>query len=297
MISVFLNLVLITTIYMIIVLGYRLIWRDVGIISLAHAAFCGIGAYVTALALAHVSADHTIFGGFLNTIFSLIFGAIITMIFAAISGFFLIRIKGDYFVLLTLAIGESLRSFAANSELTGGNLGLRGISKPEILGMPGNTTLIIIALTAFLVLFHFSKRVYSSRLGLDLHTIRDNERLGFVVGLHSFKLKWGSFIAGSGMAGLGGGLLALTYGYIDPTLFGINEIVLILTLTALSVSGSPKNTIIMASLFLTLYLLLPWLPLPPNIVGPMQQLILGVTIIGVVLFSRESLNLEGSMDE
>src|SRR4030042_4374669 len=120
------HLLIYLDIYLIIAMSLNLLMGYAGLLQIAHAAYYGIGAYTTALLMVNFGL------GFLP---SLLASALISGILSLLISLPAWRFKGDYFVMLSLAVQVALYSLMYNwTGLTNGPFGITGISKPVILG-------------------------------------------------------------------------------------------------------------------------------------------------------------------
>ncbi|WP_136659407.1 branched-chain amino acid ABC transporter permease [Nitratireductor sp. XY-223] len=194
-----------------ILIGYT------GLVSLGHAAFLGIGAYASTLAMQHVYPS--IWAGLTASVLS-------AGIVALAIGVFCIRLSGLYFAMITLAFSQAFYTIAFYwDSVTGGDDGLIGIPRPDIslfglteISIDGFVgyyyfTLVIVALAAYLMW-----RILNSPFGAILKAIRENpERVEFL-GLPVYRYKLAAFIISAAFGGLAGGLFAPFQGFISPEL-------------------------------------------------------------------------------
>src|SRR5699024_7830257 len=108
-------------------LGFDILIGFTGFLSFGHAAFWGIGSYITGLYLLHVSN---------NPLVAMFIGVAIITVVAILLGLITLRRHGIYFAVLTLAFAEMFyfAALAPLSDITGGDNGLTGIPVPELLG-------------------------------------------------------------------------------------------------------------------------------------------------------------------
>ena len=192
-------------IYSLLTLGYNIMYGYAGLLSFGHAAFFGLGAYITGIVL--IKAN----GSLLTSIGA---GIIVSAIGGLLIGFFSLRRRGIYFALLTLAFAQMLY-YIANTwqSLTGGEAGLRNIPWRG-LELPGGIVVNIytpIRLYFFILLFVILallilKRVLDSPFGKVLHGIRENEKRARACGYNTGRIKWTAFILSSAISGLAGSL-------------------------------------------------------------------------------------------
>jgi branched-chain amino acid transport system permease protein len=189
-------------------LGFNLLYGYTGLLSFGHAAYYGLGAYGTGLALAKLKVTSLWLGVGLGLGTALIGGALI--------GFFCLRRRGIYFAMLTLAFAQMLYFIAFHAaDLTGGDDGLRGIPLHP-LTLPGVT----LSLRTPLVFYYFAyvvvvlavaglKRILDSPFGAVLQAIRENSDRAVACGYDINRVKLLSFVFSASFAGLAGALDAL----------------------------------------------------------------------------------------
>lgn len=195
-------------IYGLFALGFNLIYGYTGLLSFGHAAFFGLGAYGTGIALARLH---------LGSIWvALLMGLVAAALGGALIGFFCLRRRGIYFAMLTLAFAQLLYFVAFHlSWVTGGDDGLRGI--PVLpLGLPGRSISIdspaayyyfVLTLAGLALLL--LKRILDSPFGAVLQAIRENPDRATACGYDINRIKLLSFVFSAVFAGLAGGLNAL----------------------------------------------------------------------------------------
>jgi branched-chain amino acid transport system permease protein len=200
------------------ILGYGLLAASlallvgfVGLPSLGHAAFFGIGAYATGLIGIHVSPSAPL---------QLLVALVVATAFAVPTGWLVVRSRGIYFLMLTLAIGEIVFLFAARSEdLTGGFNGLYGIPAPELL--PGSAItepapVYWFLLAIFAVGYSVLWTVTRSPFGLTLRGIRDNEARMTALGYPTTRYKLAAYCLAGAVAGIGGSMIAAQQKIVTP---------------------------------------------------------------------------------
>jgi branched-chain amino acid transport system permease protein len=195
-------------IYGLFALGFNLLYGYTGILSFGHAAYYGLGAYGTGLALAKLKVGSLWLGLGIGLATAVLGGVLI--------GFFCLRRRGIYFAMLTLAFAQMLYFIAFHaSDLTGGDDGLRGIPVHAI-GLPGWS----LSLQHPLAFYFFAyalvllaviglKRILDSPFGAVLQAIRENADRAVACGYDVNRIKLLSFVFSALFAGLAGGLDAL----------------------------------------------------------------------------------------
>jgi branched-chain amino acid transport system permease protein len=212
--------------YAILASSWSMLAGQVGLISFAHAAFAGIGAYTSALLVIH---------GGLSIPLAMAAGALAAAVVGLGIGALTLRMRGPYLALTTLAFSEILRIFiTAEYELTQGSIGLK---VPLILD--GNK---VVCYYTGLCLFVFTLVVLTflihSRVGLFLVAMREDEDGAATRGIDTVAYRLIAFVVTSAFAGLAGGYYAHVVGLVSPQMVRIGEMGLIL---AMSVFGGLES--------------------------------------------------------
>jgi branched-chain amino acid transport system permease protein len=201
----------ITCIYIIASFGLNIILGYAGQISLAQAAFLGIGAYVGAL-----------LGPKFSFWVALPLGGIIAFALGLGLGFPSLKVKHHYLAMVTLGFNVIVYLILTNEQkLTGGPYGVFNIARPKIGPLDFTSDKgyhVIIALTTFLLLL-LAYWTLNSQWGRAFKGIRENELRAEMLGVSLRNYKLMAFAIGSGFGGIAGGLTAPLFGYIDPTMF------------------------------------------------------------------------------
>lgn len=191
-----------------------------GLLSMANAAFMGIGAYVSALLSVNLDLSFPLV---------LLAGAVGPALVALLIGAPTLRLSGVYLAMATLAFGEVLRVIILNLEITGGPEGLNGI--------PAATQGWHIALILVLVLYGLH-RLTQSRVGRAFEAIKEDEVAARLMGIDVDRHKLFAFTLGAAIAGLAGALNAHFTFFISPREYGFENAVDILTMAVLGGTGS-----------------------------------------------------------
>ena len=173
-----------------------------GLVSFGHGAWFGLAAYAAGL-----TQRHLVPGGF---VVPLIVGVGVVLITAATFGYLILRRRGVYFSLLTLALSAMLYVVAFRwTSVTGGEDGLGGIKRPVVSGLSFDTAgnyYALIAGTAFLVVLALW-RFHRSPVGHVLVAIRENEQRARFIGYATDRYKLLAFVLSASLTGLAGILL------------------------------------------------------------------------------------------
>jgi branched-chain amino acid transport system permease protein len=173
-----------------------------GLPSLGHAAYFGSGAYAAGWVSINVTAQAPV---------PLLAGAAVGAVAAALTGWITVRSAGVFFLMLTLAIGETVQQLANTWDaVTGGANGLTGIPAVRVAGEPLTNAGFVhwYVLAVFVAGFALLWLVARSPFGDALRGIRDNEPRMRAIGYPTALYKYGVFVLAGGVAGLAGSLLA-----------------------------------------------------------------------------------------
>jgi ABC-type branched-subunit amino acid transport system ATPase component/ABC-type branched-subunit amino acid transport system permease subunit len=173
-----------------------------GLTSFGHGAWFGLGAYAAGLAQRELFKD--------SFVFSVALGLALVVVAAWAFGFLILRRRGVYFALLTLALSAMLYSVAFRwTEVTGGENGLGGIVRPSFGSLSFEGALAFYVLVAGLAFISMALlwRFHRSPLGSVLVAIRENEQRARFVGYPTNRFKLVAFVASAGLTGLAGILL------------------------------------------------------------------------------------------
>src|SRR4051812_22302184 len=173
-----------------------------GLVSFGHGAWFGLAAYAAAI----LQRDY-FKGGF---IVPLALGVAVVLVLAWVFGFLILRRRGVYFSLLTLALSAMLYAVAFRwTEVTGGENGLGGIVRPALGGFSFENTNGYYALVACIAFAAVASlwRFHRSPLGSVLVAIRENEQRARFVGYSTNRYRLVAFTASAGLTGLAGVLL------------------------------------------------------------------------------------------
>ena len=257
-------------------LSLELLVGMTGLVSLGHAAFYGIGAYVAVLASPAAGA------GNLLVVIGASVGA--AALYALFVGAFSLRTRGVYFIMVTLAFSQMAYFVFHDTGLAGGSDGLF-LARPPTLGPldAGNRRhLYDLALAALAFTYALLALLRRSRLGHALAGIRVNEQRMRAAGFATTLYKLAAFVIAGALAGLAGCLLALKDGAVNPELLSWHESGAVLLMIILGGVGHLRGAVLGALAFV----LLKELYSTPAVVGDFLAghwpLTLGLTIIAFV---------------
>ncbi|MHB8069836.1 MAG: branched-chain amino acid ABC transporter permease [Desulfobaccales bacterium] len=276
-----LHLAIVGGIYIILAISLNLIVGYAGQVSLGHAAFYGIGAYISALTslLWH---------------FPFPLAALSAILFAGACGLLLglptLRLKEDYLAIVTLGFGVIVDMVFLNLDITGGPDGLPGIPPPSFLGMSFQSPFMYLLLTlvAVFLTLGLTYRLVHSYHGRALKAIRDHEVTAQVMGINTPAYKVAIFTLAAALAGLAGSLYAHYITFINPESFGLHTSILALCMVVLGGMGSLAGAVVGA-------LALTVLPEILREFKAYQDLVYGALLVGLLICRPQGLLGRGKL--
>ena len=200
-------------IYGLFALGFNMLYGYTGLLSFGSAAYWGLGAYGTGIALAKLKIT--------SVWLALGIGVGTAALGGALIGMFCLRRRGIYFAMLTLAFAQLLYFIGFHlADWTGGDDGLRGITVPPItlpglsIALDSSTKLYYFELVVVGVAVALLDRILRSPFGTVLQAIRENAARAAACGYDIARVKWLSFVFYAVFMGLAGGLEALRLGVV-----------------------------------------------------------------------------------
>ncbi len=278
-----LHILVIICIYLVLGLSLNLIVGYTGLLSLSHAAFYGIGAYIGTLLMMNLGL------GFLPSLALAVIGAMLLSLTISIPS---LRLKGDYFMLATL--GFQIIVFAVLYNwvgLTRGPFGIPGIPRPSLFGFQlrtvGHYLGFSVAVAAICLGLLFL--ITHSPFGRVLKAIREDEMAAAALGKDTPRLKVVAFSIAAGFAAVSGVLFATYMRYIDPTSFTLMESIFILSVIVIGGTGNVSGPIAGTILLIVLPEALRFLRIPDAIAANMRQVIYGLAIILIMRYRPQGL--------
>lgn len=270
-------------IYLILSLSLNVLVGYTGLLSLCHAAFYGIGAYVSTLLMTKLGID------FFIALPMAIIGAIILSLFVSIPS---VRLKGDYFILTTVAFQIIIFYILYNwISLTQGPYGISSIPSPDIFGysITGPIKYFLFSFFITLLCLGFVTIVLKAPFGQVLKAIREDETLAQAIGKNVTKFKIQAFAIASGLAAIAGVLFAHYVTYIDPTSFTFDEAIFLLSIVLIGGAGNIKGPIVGVFLLLIIPEILRFLGIPDTIAPNIRQMIYGSLLILFMYFRPQGI--------
>lgn len=273
-------------IYVILALSLNVILGYCGMFSLAHSAFFAVGAYTYGILA-------TRFG--LGFIPAVVFAAMIGCAASVLLSLPSWRLRGDFFLMITLAAQAVIFSLIYNwhelgepvgslRNLTNGPYGLSNLPRPNLLGMEvqSQAGLAVLGLlcagTIGLVLW----RLKTSPWGRMLQAIRDDELVARSLGKNARLAKAEALGIGCGLATMAGVLYASYASYVDPSICSVDDSVLIMSAVVVGGMGAFWGPVLGAALIVAIPELLRFFALPQVVAANLRLALFGALLVVVI---------------
>ena len=230
-----------------------------GELSLGHAGFMGIGAFSGIIVSGWLLNGFQMEDPALRLLFAILAGGIIAGIAGALIGIPVLRLRGDYLAIVTLAFGEIIKNVMncvyVSVDGTSLNWGFLDGNLPGTLLLNGPMGAVkvktIATFTAGFILVMFSLVVVlnlvNSRSGRAIMAARDNRIAAESMGINITKYKMMAFVTAAALAGMAGALYGLSMATLLPTKFSFNESINVLVFVVLGGIGNIPGSIVSAA--------------------------------------------------
>lgn len=184
---------------------------ELGVVSLMQASFFGISGYFIAILQTRYQIPFPI---------PPLVGILMAVLFAALAGFLVIRVRGIYFLMLTLVLGQLVWALASQwASVTQGDSGITDIFAPVIFGISTEKSkgaFYLCELLFFYGVVSFLAALKRSPFGLMLRGVRDSESRMVMLGYPVALLRYAAFVCAAFVASIGGVFFAYFTGLINP---------------------------------------------------------------------------------
>lgn len=237
-----------------------------GELTLGHAGFMSVGAYAGCLfSIAMQDAMPAV----IRFPLAMLVGGIVAAVFGILIGIPVLRLKGDYLAIVTLAFGEIIRSVIINLDFTGGAAGLKGT--------PQDSTFIVAAVVVLITLI-ITFNLKQSKQGRAIMALRDNRIAAEAMGINVTYHKLLAFVVAAFFAGVAGVLYGHNLSILQASTFDYNKSIEILVMVVLGGMGSIIGSVISAVVITIL----------PEVLRFMQDyrmLIYAIVLIAIMIFN------------
>ena len=226
-----------------------------GLVSLGHAAYFGLAAYMLALITPKYEAA--------SLWLTLPVAIVAAAAAALVIGFLVVRTRGVYFIMVTLAFAQMLYSLFHDTKLGGGSDGIYINIRPELtvgsikpLDLEDPVQFYYLVLMFMLGVYAFLNKLRCAPFGRALAGIRANENRMRSIGYPVFGYKLGAFVLAGALAGLAGYLAACQFGFVNPEILAWHQSGTVLMMVILGGMGRFHGAIIGAFAYILLQELL-----------------------------------------
>lgn len=278
--------------YIVLAVSLNLLVGVCGELSLGHAGFMGIGAF-SGVVLATL-LKNSVPSPLLRLILAMAFGGLLAGVIGFIIGIPVLRLRGDYLAIVTLAFGEIMKNLIGNMYVGTDESGFRfaiATAKPKLvgkgkwilsgaMGITGIKRISTFAVGFGLILFTLFVvlNLINSREGRAIKAVRDNRIAAESVGINVTTFRMKAFVVSACLAGMAGALYGLNFSSLDSTKFNFNTSINILVFVVLGGMGNILGSVISA---MVLYIL----PEAMRGLADYRMIIYAVVLILVMLFT------------
>ena len=274
------HIVIYGCVYSIVASSLNIVVGYCGRLTLAHAGYYAIGSYAYALATLKLGC------GFFP---SVALGASVAAILSLAVSLPTWRLKGDFFVMVSLAVQVLIFSALYNwaspdvepgtwANLTNGPFGLSGVPRPAIIGIKFDTfssmTLLSLATAGGCLLLCWT--LLHSPWGRVLQAMRDDELAARALGKNVRLLKVEGFAVACGMAAVGGAIYASYISYVDPSIASLDQSILMLCMVIVGGAGNLRGPLAGAAILLAIPEILRFARLPDAVAAEVRLMAYGL---------------------
>lgn len=260
---------------LILTLSLNLVVGSLGLFSLAHGAFFGCGAYVSAVLATHYGVSPWL---------CLPAAMLVTVAFAFVIGKPVLRLRGFYLAVATLSFALFIGVFARQAtDITGGAYGISGIPALTLFGLPiRGKAMLAVAGLVLLAMMILLDNLMRSRLGRAFLATRDNEDAAAANGIPVARVRLIAFLVSAVFASVAGWLQVFTHLIVNPFVVGLD--LTFLWLFMILVGGTTRMSgVVLGTLFLSV---------GPELLGfasSQQVLMSGIIMLLVIMFAPKGL--------
>lgn len=253
-----------------------------GLLNLGHVAFFGVGAYTSAI-LTKAGYPY---------ILALFAGGLLASLLGWCLAYATRKLKSDYLALATLGFSFVMYSLFVNMRsITNGPLGIPGIPRPSFFGyvFSGSVPYLVFVILVLGFSVWILYRIVHSPFGRLMEACRDDEIGLRVLGKDTHLLKTKVMMISAFFAGIAGSLFAHYLSFIDPSLFLLSQIVLLLTIVIVGGIASLWGSLLAALVIIAIPEALRFLSLPESVVGPGREIVYSVLLLLILLYRPRGL--------
>jgi ABC-type branched-subunit amino acid transport system permease subunit len=251
-----------------------------GILNFAGAAFFGIGSYTAAVLTTHTGTPHLLV---------LVIGGVLAALLGSLLILPVLRTRGHYAALVTIAFGVLFKTFLEVNDVLGGPQGMR-IPRMTIFGWELNENLTIgdteisfyanyavLSLALCVAAFILVRRLERSWIGVSMDMVRTDEIAASVFGVPIARMKIIAFTLGNFLVGIAGAVYGLLTSYVAPNNFTFADSLILVSMVLLGGIGNPWGILPAAAIILIL-------PEKLQFIQEYRFLLYGILVIAILLF-------------
>lgn len=276
------SILIFTCIFAILGLSWNLIAGYSKIFALCQSAFCGTGAYCTAILMTNLKWEF---------IPSLILGMCLAAVIALLIALPSLRVHSDYFVVTSIAFLYVFYHTANNIEITGAAEGIKGIPIPQILGWQINSPYahlgLCVALT--IIVYLVLRQLTNSTFGKTLLAVGSDELASSAIGKNITATKVTVVLISAALAAIAGSLYAVYVRYINANDFFLDKTFMIVAIVLLGGFKSMNGSVLGAIIIVMIPELMRFTALPTTVIGPLTGLFYGLVLVVFILFRPQGL--------
>ena len=278
-------LIVTVVLYTVATLGLNIQFGYAGVLNFAAASFFGIGAYTSAVLNAQTGVPHLLV---------LVIGGLVAALIGSLLLLPVLRTRGHYAALVTIAFALLLKAFLEVNDVLGGPQGLQ-VKGMQIGGWSfndnmqwGNTELsfylsyFLLSLTLLGAAFIVVRRLERSWIGLNLDALRIDETAASCFGLNIVRWKITAFTLGNFLIGVAGALFGMVGGFVAPNNYTFADSLILISILLLGGIGNPWGLVVATAIVVVV----------PEKLQTLQEyrfLLYSVMVIAVLLFRPEGL--------
>ena len=283
-------------VYVVMAVSLNLVVGFSGELSLGHAGFMSVGAFSGIIASQWIASAFPEASDAVRILAALITGGVIAGIAGVLIGIPVLRLRGDYLAIVTLAFGEIIRNLLNCVYFSADGAALHfGFNNPNIpgklivngpMGATGVNRLATFEAGFVLVLFTLFvvMNLVNSRSGRAIMAARDNRIAAEAMGINVTKYKMIAFVTSAALAGMAGALYGLNFASTQAAKFKFDTSILVLVFVVLGGIGSIRGSVIAATL-------LTILPEVLREFGDYRMLVYAIVLIVVMIATNSPLLL------
>lgn len=277
-------LMLTAMLYTVATLGLNIQFGYAGVLNFAGASFFGIGAYTSAV-LNTTAVPHLLV---------LLIGGLLAALIGSLLLLPVLRTRGHYAALVTIAFALLLKTFLEVNDVLGGPQGMQ-VRAMKIFGWSFNDNIeigglslsfymnyFVVALMLLVAAFVLVRRLERSWIGLNFDALRLDETAASCFGLNIVRWKITSFLLGNFLIGIAGALFGMVGGFVAPNNYTFADSLILVSILLLGGIGNPWG-IVVATIIVVV------VPEKLQTIQEYRFLLYAVMVIGVLLFRPEGL--------